>query len=135
MTTDTLDIGEVIERSGIPASTLHVWERADVIHPVGRHGLRRQYAPGVLDEIAVVVVCQRSGFSLAEIARMMRPDAFADGKQLLVDKLTELEQQQALLGAAIDGLRHAMACQAPSPMECDGFRRHLDGVLPVRDGG
>ncbi len=134
MMTDTLDIGEVIERSGVPASTLHVWERAGVIHPVGRDGLRRQYAPGVLEKIAVIVVCQRSGFTLAEIGQMMRPDAFDDGKQLLADKLVELERQQALLAAAIDGLRHAMACEAPSPMECNSFRRHLADVLPVREG-
>lgn len=130
---DTLDIGDVIERSGVPASTLHVWERAGVIHPVGRDGLRRQYAPSVLEKIAVIVVCQRSGFTLAEIGQIMEAGAFSDGKRILADKLAELERQQRLLNAAIDGLRHAIACDAPSPMECDSFRRHLAGVLPLRD--
>ena len=68
-----LDISEVVRRSGVPATTLHVWERHHLVAPVSRSGLRRVYSPDVLDTIALVVTCQRSGFSLAEIERLFEP--------------------------------------------------------------
>jgi DNA-binding transcriptional MerR regulator len=126
-----LDISEVVRRSGVPATTLHVWERHHLVAPVSRSGLRRVYSPDVLDTIALVVTCQRSGFSLAEIERLFEPDAFADGKGRLVEKLDELRERRAELDRAIAGLEHALACESPSPLECSKFRRELAGVLPV----
>lgn len=131
MSSDELDIGEVIERSGVPASTLHVWERHGLIEPCGRVGLRRQYPVGVMTTIAIIVVCQRSNFSLAEIKALLQPEAFAGGKQLLTEKLTELRTLQSQISDAITGLEHALDCTAPSPLACPGFERHLTNVLPV----
>lgn len=131
----TLDIGEVVDRSGLPVSTLHLWEKRGLLHPVDRKGLRRQYAPDVLDRIAVIVVCQRSGFSLAEIAELLRPETFDDrdaGNARLEAKLIELRARRAELDAAITGLEHALACTAVSPMVCDNFRSMLGEVLPRR---
>jgi len=64
----------------VPASTLHVWERAGLIESVARNGLRRQYAGDVIDRIALIVLGKRSGFSLDEIADLFAPDAFATAK-------------------------------------------------------
>ncbi len=127
-----LDIAEVTEASGVPASTLHVWERRGLIEPVGRSGLRRQYADDVLDTIAVIVLCQDSGFTLAEIAQLLAPDAFVDGKALLEAKLDQLRRHRAELDAAITGLEHSLACPHPHPLECPDFCGLLDGVLPRR---
>ncbi|MCP3991800.1 MAG: MerR family transcriptional regulator [Actinomycetia bacterium] len=127
-----LDIGEVVELSGVPASTLHVWEKAGLLAPVGRKGLRRQYAGDVLERIAVVVVCQRAGFTLNEITDLVAPDAFAQGKAQIEYKLDELRHRQTELAEAIEGLEHALVCSEPSPLDCDGFRSKLSGVLPVR---
>lgn len=130
---DHLDIGTVAERSGIPPSTLRLWEEKGLIAPVGRAGLRRQYEAHVLTTIAVIVVAQRSGFSLAEIARLLEPDAFSIDKQLLQEKLDELRVRRAELDAAIDGLEHALACAAPDPIECSTFTSLLANVLPRPD--
>lgn len=127
----TLDIGEVVKRSGLPASTLHLWERKGLIEPCGRAGLRRQYDADVLDHLAVIVVCQEAGFTLAEISQILAPEAFASGKELLSGKLEELQRKRHQLEAAIAGIEHALACPNPTPLECDGFRTHLDDVLPV----
>ena len=126
-----LDIGEIIRRSGVPATTLHVWERAGLLHPIERRGLRRQYGNDVLETIAVIVVGQRAGFTLDEIRRLLEPDAFASGKQLLVDKLAELERERSIIDTAIDGLRHALDCDEPSPLACPRFHEQLADVLPV----
>lgn len=126
-----LDIGDVIEASGVPASTLHVWERAGLIEAVGRNGLRRQFHPDVMTRISLIVVSKRAGFSLTEIAAMLAPGAFTEGKDLLEVKLEELRQRRAELDAAITGLEHAIACPAASPLECERFRSTLPDVLPV----
>ena len=127
-----IDIGEVVARTGVPTTTLHVWEREGLITPVGRSGLRRQYDPGVIDRIAMIVVGQRSGFSLAEIGRLLEPDAFPEsGKQALADKLGELRARRRELDLAIAGLEHALACPHAVPTDCPTFCGMLDDVLPV----
>jgi DNA-binding transcriptional MerR regulator len=131
-TTDpAIDIGDVVRLTGVPVTTLHVWERRGLIEPVGRTGLRRQYRPEVIERIAVIVVCQRSGFSLADIAALLAPGAFDGGKQVLEVKLAELRQRRRELDQAIDGIEHALSCRHPSPLDCPGFHQELAGVLPV----
>jgi DNA-binding transcriptional MerR regulator len=44
-----LDIAEVAQRSGIPASTLRFYEEKGLIASSGRRGLRRLFDAGVLD--------------------------------------------------------------------------------------
>lgn len=127
----TLDIGEVVRRSGLPTSTLHLWERHGLIEPTGRSGLRRIYRPEVLETISIIVQCQRAGFTLAEIGALLEPDAFATGKHQLEAKLAELRERRQQLDAAITGLEHALACTAPSPLECATFTSRLLDVLPV----
>lgn len=130
-TTGLLDIGHVIKASGVPASTLHVWERAGLINSRARVGLRRQFEPDVLMHISLIVICKRAGFSLGEIRELFEPGAFDSGKHLLESKLDELRARRADLDAAINGLEHAIACPAKSPLACDDFRAQLPDVLPI----
>lgn len=126
-----LDIGAVIDASGVPASTLHVWERAGLIAPACRSGLRRQYHPDVLERISLIVLSKRAGFSLPETSALLTAGAFADGKVMLKTKLEELCRKRAELDVAIATLEHAIACPAPSPIECEHFRAIVPTVLPV----
>ncbi len=130
MTTE-LDIGEVVQSTGVPTSTLHLWEKHGLITSTGRNGLRRQYDPAVINRIAIIVLCQRSSFSLAEIGGLLAPDAFDEGKAALDTKLAELREQRNELDAAIKGIEHALACSEDNPLECSGFLSKLEGVLPV----
>lgn len=130
-----LDIAEVAQRSGIPASTLRFYEEKGLVVSVGRRGLRRIFEASVLERLALIALGQAAGFSLAEIAPMMPSDGTAriDRDRLAV-KADELDQTIARLAAIRDGLRHAATCPAPSHMQCPSFRRTLDlaasGVLP-----
>ncbi len=128
---EALDIGDVTAASGLPASTLHVWERRGLLEPAGRVGRRRQYDANVLDRIAIIVTLQGSGFTLGEIVELLAAGAFDDDKQVLHEKLEVLVEQRRILDRAIDGIQHAIACPGPSPLDCDGFRQHLEGALPV----
>jgi DNA-binding transcriptional MerR regulator len=128
----TIDIGEVVRRTGVPVSSLHLWERRGLIAPVARAGLRRQYAEEVVRQVAVILVCREAGFTLAEIAALVQLGGFADGRDLLLAKLRELTQRRRRLDLAIEGVRHALACTEPSFLACPGFAEHLDAALPVR---
>jgi DNA-binding transcriptional MerR regulator len=119
-----LDIGEVAERSGVPASTLRYYEEKGLIASTGRRGLRRLFDPGVLERLALIALGSAAGLSLDEIARMFAPDGRPRiDRQLLAAKAEELDQTIRKLTAMRDGLRHAAVCRAPSHMECPSFRR------------
>ena len=121
-----MDISEVAQRSGVPASTLRFYEEKGLLVSVGRRGLRRLVAPDVLDRLALIALGRSAGFSLDEIARMFAPDGQpAIDRQLLLHKAGELDRTIRKLSAMRDGLRHAAACSAPSHMECPTFRRLL----------
>lgn len=121
-----MDISEVAQRSGVPASTLRYYEEKGLLASVGRRGLRRLFAPDVLDRLALIALGRAAGFSLDEIARMFAPDGRpAIDRQLLLHKAEELDRTIRKLSAMRDGLKHAAACSAPSHMECPTFRRLL----------
>lgn len=121
-----LDIGEVVERSGVPPSTLRFYEEKGLIASVGRRGLRRQFNPEVLERLALIALGRAAGFLLDEIALMFAPDGQPQiDRQLLAAKATELDRTIVRLRAMRDGLRHAAVCPAPSHLECPRFQSIL----------
>src|SRR5688572_19502366 len=121
-----LDITEIARRSGVPASTLRFYEERKLIRSSGRRGLRRLFAPAVLDRLALIAVGQLAGFSLDEIARMFAPDGKPNiDRQMLTAKADEIDATIRRLTTMRNGLRHAAACRAPSHMECPTFQRIL----------
>ena len=121
-----MDIAEVAQRSGVPASALRFYEEKGLIASTGRHGLRRLFDPGVLERLALISLGRAAGFSLDEIALMFAPEGQPRiDRQMLAAKADELGRTIRKLSAMRDGLRHAAACRAPSHMECPTFRRIL----------
>jgi DNA-binding transcriptional MerR regulator len=119
-----VDITEVAQRSGVPASTLRFYEEKGLIASVGRRGLRRLFDAGVLQRLALIGLGRAAGFSLDQIALMFAPDGRPRiDRQMLTAKADELEKTIRKLSAMRDALRHAAACPAPSHMECPIFRR------------
>jgi DNA-binding transcriptional MerR regulator len=126
VTTTHLDIAEVARQSGVPASTLRFYEEKGLIASTGRHGLRRLFDSGVLEQLALIAVGRDAGFSLDEIGRMFARDGKPSiDRKMLVSKADELDRTIRRLSAMRDGLRHAAACPAPSHMECPTFQRIL----------
>ncbi|MEU1314807.1 helix-turn-helix domain-containing protein [Streptomyces tibetensis] len=124
-----LDIAEVAQRAGVPASTLRFYEEKGLIASTGRRGLRRQYDSGVLERLALIALGRTAGFSLDEIARMFAPDGRPRiDRRMLSAKAEELDRRIRELGALRDSLRHAAACPAPSHLECPTFRGLIDAA-------
>ena len=93
---------------------------------LGRMGLRRVFAPQVLERLALISLGRAAGFSLDEMSGMFAPDGRPRiDKRLLVAKADELDRTIRKLSAIREGLRHAAVCRAPSHMECPTFQRIL----------
>lgn len=121
-----MDITEVAQRSGVPASTLRYYDEKGLIVPIGRRGLRRLFDAGVLERLALIALGRTAGFSLDEIARMFGADGHPQiDRLMLTAKADELDRTIRNLSVMRDGLRHAAVCSAPSHMECPKFRRIL----------
>jgi DNA-binding transcriptional MerR regulator len=121
-----MDIAEVAKRSGVPASTLRFYEEKGLIASIARQGLRRRFAPAVLDQLALIALGRAAGFSLDEIGSMFA----ADGKpsidrRMLAANADEIDATIGRLRAMSNGLRHAAACPAPSHAQCPTFQRLL----------
>ena len=122
---EILDIGEVIERSGLPASTLRFYEEKGLIQSVGRNGLRRLFDSDVLQRLALVSLGRNAGFSLGEIAGMFTPGGPKINQEQLVAKAIEIDKKIKKLVAVRDGLRHAADCPASNHLECPTFQKLL----------
>jgi DNA-binding transcriptional MerR regulator len=129
----SLDIAEVARRSGVAASTLRFYEEKGLIASTGRRGLRRLFAPGVLERLALIALWRATGFSLEEIRCLFAADGQPRiDRQMLTAKAEELDKTISKLSAMRDGLRQAAACPAPSHMECPNFRRYLQSAADRR---
>src|SRR5688572_32982196 len=114
-----MDIAEVVKRSGLPASTLRFYEEKGLIASAGREGLRRQFPPNVLDQLALIALGQTAGFSLEEIRSMFSPDGRPSlDRKMLAAKADEVDRMIARLTEVSVGLRHAAVCPARSHAEC-----------------
>jgi DNA-binding transcriptional MerR regulator len=123
---NSLDIGEVGRRSGLPPSTLRFYEQRGLIASNGRRGLRRTFPRGVLERLALIALGRAAGFSLDEIATMLAADGRPRiDRKMLVAKAEELDRTIRQLSALRDGLRHAAVCPARTHLECPTFQRYL----------
>ncbi|KWI31080.1 helix-turn-helix domain-containing protein [Burkholderia stagnalis] len=122
----SLDIADVTQRAGLPASTLRYYEEKGLIVSNGRRGLRRQYDQRVLQRLALIALGREAGFSLDEIGAMLGAGgAPAIDRAKLDAKADELDRTIHRLSAVRDGLRHAAACPAPSHLQCPTFQKLL----------
>ena len=82
-----MDIAEVAKRSGLRASTLRYYEEKGLIQSMGQPGERRRFAPGVMDQLALIALGQSAGFSLDEIRSMFLP-----GGEPHIDRMSSSEK-------------------------------------------
>ena len=105
-----MDISEVAKHTGVPASTLRYYEKKGLIASVGRQGIRRRFALGVLDQLALISLGQAAGLSLDEIRSMLLPNGQPSiDRQLLAAKADDIDALIKRLRAMSRGLRHAAA--------------------------
>lgn len=121
-----LDIGDVVQLSGLPPSTIRFYEEKGLIRSIGRTGLRRLFDHRVLERLEFIAMGQIAGFELSDIAIMFA----ADGKlkvdrKLLMNKAEQLAKNMKQLAAIKNTLEHVAKCSAPDHLECPKFLRLL----------
>ncbi|AVG40269.1 helix-turn-helix domain-containing protein [Achromobacter insolitus] len=121
-----MDISEVARRTGLPASTLRFYESKGLIKAASAAGERRRFAPGVLDQLALIALGQAGGLSLDEIQAMLSPEgALRVDRKLLLAKADSIDATVKRLRAMSQGLRHAAECPAANHAQCPTFQRLL----------
>jgi DNA-binding transcriptional MerR regulator len=121
-----IDIAEVAQQTGLPASTLRYYEEKSLITSIGRRGLKRLFDPGILQRLALVALGRKAGFSLAEISTLLLGDGKLEiDRNVLRAKADEIDRQIEVLQQVRNGLIHAAECPAPSHLECPRFKKML----------
>ncbi len=122
-----LSIGEVAERSGLPISTLHFYERKGLIASARNAANHRVYRREILRRVTVIKVAQSLGIPLSEIAatlshlpRDTTPDA-ADWARISAGWHADLTRRIELLSALRDRMEMCIGCGCLSMKRCPLF--------------
>ena len=123
-----LSIGELSERTGVPASALRYYDELGLVRPAARAAGRRRYAPSSVRDVSLILFLREIGFSLTEIGCFI-----AGGRQcrreMIDHKLAQLAEQQHRIEVARTALEHGRQCPASDPMKCSRFWSIIDGRL------
>jgi MerR family redox-sensitive transcriptional activator SoxR len=118
-----IPIGEVATRAGITASAIRYYESEGLLPKAGRQGGRRVYDEAILDQLTFIDLSKRSGFTVAEIRKLVRGfagsappgvrwRALAEEKMEALDRRIEEAQTMKRL------LTTVTACECPTFHDC-----------------
>ena len=129
-----MKLGEVAERSGVPATTIRFWEDQRLLPaPARTPASYRDYDPAVLERLAFIRHAQAAGLTLEHIRQVL--DIRDDGQPpcvhvagLIARRLAEVEARLAELARARDQLAAlAVRAAAQDPADCRGYCSVFDG--------
>jgi len=121
---DSLTIGELAARSGVPASALRYYERLGLIRAGRTGGNQRRYDRAELRRVSFIRIAQRVGVSLEEIREAMsalpesRTPTKADWARLSARWRRRLDEQIGLLERLRDNLTGCIGCGCLSLQRC-----------------
>jgi len=130
----SLTIGEVARTVGLRTSAIRYYEDAGLLPKAVRVGGKRRYDPDTIDRLLLVRFCQRLGFSLSDIRRILTDPTSRRPKQLwreLVDaKLGEIDRLISSARNVRRVLRESRDCDCVTLSSC----RFLDRGLQLSHG-
>lgn len=125
-----LTIGEVAGRTGLAVSAIRYYEEQAIVHPLRNAGGHRRYDRSDIRRLSFVIIAQRLGFTLGEIAGLLAglPDGRAPTrrdwnaisgafKARIVARIEALQE----LGARLDG---CIGCGCLSLTQCALHNAH-----------
>ncbi|CAB4533634.1 unannotated protein [freshwater metagenome] len=122
--TDQIPIGQVAERSGIPISAIHFYEREGMISSTRSSGNHRQYSRDVLRRLAFIRASQRVGIPLMNIKEALdelplkRTPKEADWEKVGKQWHKILSAQIEYMERVRDDLRTCIGCGCLSFQRC-----------------
>jgi len=134
-----LSIGELSERTGVPATTLRYYDELGLVRPTARAAGRRRYAASASRDVGVILFFREIGFSLAEIGRFIAGKRQSQ-REMIDHKLAELAELDERTLCELEKVTErwlAGACERGFSMSMDSLRTERDAggvVLLARDG-
>lgn len=115
-----LPIGEVARRAGVASSALRYYERFGLINAGAKIGGRRHFPSTVLHQLSVIKVCQRIGFSLAEISELLNGSLAVNGawRRLAMRKRQDLQARIGQLESLLELLEQTLGCECHALSDC-----------------
>ncbi|MFY0661017.1 MAG: MerR family transcriptional regulator [Shimia sp.] len=114
------------DAAGLPPSTLRYYEELGLIRSTGKHGLRRQYDPDVLERLSFIALAQAAQFSLKDVSAMMpTPSVIKIDRDTFVQKADVVDRQIQELIELVSLLRHIADCPHENQFDCPTFRNLL----------
>jgi len=126
-----MDIADVSHESGLAPSTLRYYEKIGLIQSIGRKGLRRQYAPKIINKLNIITLGRIAGLSLNEITTMFNEsDELAIDRTLLAQKASDIDVKIKQLKAIRDSLNHVANCPQSDHLACLSFQKLMKSAKP-----
>ena len=107
-------IGELAEAADVPTSTIRYYERARLLKPSTRSPSNyRLYSAGDLERLRFIRAAQATGFTLADVTKLLRPAACGSVQRLIEERLDQVGNRMKELRHVQKVLRAAFAeCQS-----------------------
>ena len=121
-----LSISELRARTGLAASALRFYERKGLLRATGRVGGKRFYGEGAVERVAFIDLLKLAGFTLAEIAGLVRPTDRTPGwRAMALAKLQQLDDRAREIERARTALRQMLGAPYERLDDCPEHHRIL----------
>ncbi len=105
-----LTIGDLAKEAGVATSTVRYYERRRLVRPSARSPSNyRLYSEEDLERLRFIRAAQATGFTLDDIAKLLRPAPCEKVQGLIETRLTQVAQRMAELRRVQKVLRASLA--------------------------
>ena len=89
-----LTIGELAAAAGVPTSTVRYYERERLLRPSARSASNyRLYSEADLERLRFIRAAQATGFTLADITKLLRPAPCGRVQELIEERLQHVAER------------------------------------------
>jgi MerR family redox-sensitive transcriptional activator SoxR len=119
----TWQIGDIVRKTGVPASTIRYYEEIELLPPAARVNGRRRYDETILPKLNIIRLAQQAGFTIAEIQTLLHEfpiEASPSTRwQVMAEqKLTELDERMQTIQAMKAILEQTLNCECATLEDC-----------------
>lgn len=116
-------IGEVVELSGVPASTIRYYEQIELLPEAERENGRRRYDSSILQKLGTIRLAQQAGFTIDEIQTLLHefPTNTPPSERwqlMATQKLAELEERLRTIQVMKAMLKRTLDCECGTMEDC-----------------
>lgn len=118
-----MSIGQLAERTGVPASTIRYYEQIELLPKPARVSGQRRYDESAIGQLELITFGRSAGMSLSEIARLLHgysseTPARERWQYLSSVRLSKIDDQITRLQEMRERLAHTLECTCETLTEC-----------------